>query len=545
MQALLHQLRATIRLHFRNTMALIYGYIFPTVFLVAFWALYRYDQVPLVRHMGELLTITILGGACFGLPTTMVSERERGVWRRYRLTPVPTIHLVLSTVIARYLLLVIGGVLQVALAMGLGMPLPRHPFELWLAFTFVAFAFLGLGLVIAMLADNVPAVQALGQCLFLPMLIIGGVAVPLTTLPDWAVHISAFLPGRYAVEAIQATVTGAGLRAEPFSLVALTVIGAAGCLSAAKLFRWDQQQRFASLQGKAWVGVALLAWAGVGLAAEAGGRVSLVPTSSSSTSSRGAAATMRPTVPVARPTAAEVEAENRSGTPGQTAASPATATMPPAPNAQSAMPKAGAISKPTAPATTAAAKPSSTETARPDAPAKQAAAQQGPDIPLPTSWQAVTLADIDREIVFDRLPLDRSVVTPIATADQEPEADLLAELAGIQDALLTWPPGLVSDRVQQARNLLYVLGVHDVAQTALEAYLPAVVFDRMMREIPREDLVKVLFWIAIHPDQGTMITPDDTRDLAIRGVPTDEEEIRNRAAIYAVKLLGRLTGHIK
>ena len=537
MQAFLHQLRATIRLHFRNTMALIYGYIFPTVFLVAFWALYRYDQVPLVRHIGELLTITILGGACFGLPTSMVSERERGVWRRYRLTPVPTIHLVLSTVIARYLLLVIGGALQIALAMSLGMPLPRHPLEIWVAFTFVAFAFLGLGLVIAMLADNVPAVQALGQCLFLPMLIIGGVAVPLTTLPDWAVHISAFLPGRYAVEAIQATVTGAGLRAEPFSLVALTVIGAAGCLSAAKLFRWDQQQRFASLQGKAWIGVALLAWAGVGVAAESRGRVSVAASSPTTV-----AATIRPTVPVARPTAAELEAETNATTPAAT--SPVTAS----PGARNGAP-ATRLSKPApaqAPATSAtksAAEPTNTDTARPDAPGKQA--QPGPDIPLPASWQVVTLADIEREIVYDRLPLDRSVVTPIATADQEPEADLSAELAGIQDALLTWPPGLVADKVQQTRNLLYVLGVHDVAQTALEAYLPAIVFDRIMHEVPREDLLKALFWIAIHPEQGPMITPDDTRDLAIRGVPTDEEEVRNRAAIYAVKLLGRLTGHIK
>ena len=48
--------------------------------------------VPLVRHIGELLTVTALGGACFGLPTTMVSERERGVWRRYRLAPVATVH---------------------------------------------------------------------------------------------------------------------------------------------------------------------------------------------------------------------------------------------------------------------------------------------------------------------------------------------------------------------------------------------------------------------------------------------------------------------
>ena len=90
MDAFLHQFRVSLNLHFRNRMALIYSYLFPTIFLIAFWVLYRYDRVPLARHMGELLTVTILGGACFGLPTTMVSERERGVWRRYRLAPVAT-----------------------------------------------------------------------------------------------------------------------------------------------------------------------------------------------------------------------------------------------------------------------------------------------------------------------------------------------------------------------------------------------------------------------------------------------------------------------
>ena len=52
-------------------------------------SLYRDDPVPLALHLGQLVTITVLGGAGFGLPTTLVSERERGVWRRYRLTPAP------------------------------------------------------------------------------------------------------------------------------------------------------------------------------------------------------------------------------------------------------------------------------------------------------------------------------------------------------------------------------------------------------------------------------------------------------------------------
>src|SRR4029434_4879305 len=106
----------------------------PTLFLAAYWGLYRFDRVPLIRHMGELLTVTVLGGACFGLPTTLVSERERGVWKRIRLTPFLAVSVVSSTIAARYVLLIIGGLLQVGLAVAFGMPLPRHPIELWLAF---------------------------------------------------------------------------------------------------------------------------------------------------------------------------------------------------------------------------------------------------------------------------------------------------------------------------------------------------------------------------------------------------------------------------
>ena len=115
----------SLRLNGRNRMAMIYGYLFPLIFLVAFWAIYRHDRVPLALHLGQLLTVTVLGGACFGLPTTMVSERERGVWRRYRLTPLPGWAFVLSTLCVRYLLLLSAALLQIALAFAIGMPLRR------------------------------------------------------------------------------------------------------------------------------------------------------------------------------------------------------------------------------------------------------------------------------------------------------------------------------------------------------------------------------------------------------------------------------------
>src|SRR3954464_4449941 len=105
-----------LKLNFRNRMAILYGYLFPLIFLVAFWAVYRSDPVPLSLHLGQFLTVTILGSACFGLPTTIVSERERGVWRRYALMPAGRWVFVAAILAARAALLLTAALLQLALA---------------------------------------------------------------------------------------------------------------------------------------------------------------------------------------------------------------------------------------------------------------------------------------------------------------------------------------------------------------------------------------------------------------------------------------------
>jgi ABC-type polysaccharide/polyol phosphate export permease len=269
MNALFQHLLLTLKLNFRSKQAMAYGYLVPVFFLLAFGSIFRSGVPPLVHEMGQLLTITVLGGACFGMPTTMVNEREKGVWRRYRLLPMATAGLILSAMVARYIIVLIAAVMQIALAWCFyRTPMPAHPGQLLVAFTFVCFAFLGMGLVIAMLADSVPAVQALGQAIFLPMIMIGGVGVPLSALPAWAQHVAGFLPGRYAVEALQSCIQGDrhGLAGGKFALLALTVTGLAACLAGAKMFRWDTGQKMSG-RSKEWVLVALAAWAAVGLAA--------------------------------------------------------------------------------------------------------------------------------------------------------------------------------------------------------------------------------------------------------------------------------------
>ncbi len=477
MTALRTHLGISLRLHFRNKMALIYGYLFPLIFLVAFYVLYRFEKPPLLRHMGELLTVAVLGGACFGLPTTLVSERERGVWRRYRLSPVPTWQFVASTMLARYVIILSAGLLQLGAALALGMTFPPHPVSLFVGFTFVAFAFIGLGLVIATLADNVPAVQALGQCIFLPMLIIGGVAVSLASLPLWAQHVSAFFPGRYAVEGLQACFTGRGFAGMHFSLLALGLIGVAGCLAGAKLFRWDAQQRFAARTGKLWLLPAFAAWIAVGLLAEWRGRIAI-------------------------PVDKEIVA-------------PATAPAPVTPTP---------IIASTPPPVTAPIPPARLLTPPPPDPV----------------WMKITPQDtagLDYHV-----PPDQGNVSPFAAIDEDPEDFMKEQVTSVRNKIATWPPGAEGDDLRCVRNLLYVAAVPDAIQMPVERYLPRVVYEHLISTYPKEKLTKILTYIALHPEEGMVV--DDISDLGVEGTAGDPLVVRERAYLYAIKFIARLTGRV-
>jgi len=246
MRGFLQHLWISLKLNFRNPMAVVMGYLLPIIFLLVFGAFLNTPTRRMSDQIAQLLTISILGGACFGLPIAFVSERERGVWRRYKLTPMPTWNFVISLLVARYFLVLTAGIIQIVLAKIIyRTPMPLHPIQLWLGFTIATFAFLGIGLIISMVANSTTAVQAWGQAIFLPMLIIGGVALPLNKLDKWGPHVAAFLPGRYAVHAMDAAVRRSGIWHWPnwFALLALLMIGAAGFVAGVKLFRWESHQK--------------------------------------------------------------------------------------------------------------------------------------------------------------------------------------------------------------------------------------------------------------------------------------------------------------
>ena len=468
----------------RNPMALIYGWLFPLIFLAGFWALYGDDPLPLALHAGQFFTITILGSAAFGLPTQMVAEREAGLWRHYALTPAPRWRFVLALVLARAVLLAGALILQHVAARALGMPALPHPVSTTLALIVASLCFLCIGALIGSLVGNVPAVQALGQCIFLPMLIIGGVAVPLASLPDWALPLSNLLPGRHAVVAIQTAVTGTGTRAAGFELAMLAGHGALALVAAVLLFRWEPGGRVQIGRRGWWLVLVAAAW--LALAGLAHSRARPVP---------------------APPDRAEA---------GQVAD----------------YVRAPVVDKPMV------LKPPAAVADPVKAREEMAAPVVEPVVPEPAAPELLA-PDLDA-IAFERLPPDSGLVAPIAA--EPPDEALASALARIERQLAKWPPAGEGDAVQQVRNLLLIAAVPDLLQMdPLERHLPLLVQAQLQARFGAR-LPALLAAVALNPQAGSVAARADLPALGLPAHTGAEGPVRGRMMLYAFKLLGRVTG---
>jgi ABC-2 type transport system permease protein len=109
-------------------------------------------------------------------------------------------------------------------------------------FVAVAFASAGLGLLIGVVAPNSRSTVLLSQLVFLPSMLLAGLTIPLSQLPEAFLSISRLLPSTHGMNAFNELAMGNAADFEPWGSVAVLIVG--GLLSfalASYLFSWDSQ----------------------------------------------------------------------------------------------------------------------------------------------------------------------------------------------------------------------------------------------------------------------------------------------------------------
>ncbi|MGO8687611.1 MAG: ABC transporter permease [Candidatus Dormibacteria bacterium] len=251
-----HQFRFDLVSFARSRQARFATVILPVLFLVIFIALFGDGRVPLADgvmvkqstyYIPGLTAFGIMSAAYSSLVVAVVMQRENGILKRRRATPIPA----LVPIAGRALVAVVAaffmcGLLLAIGALFYGSPLPSHTIPgVAIATAVGAVSFCCIAFAVASFVRSSDAAQPMVQLTLLPLSFISGIFVPLNSVPTWLANVASVLPARPLADALRAgfdpTTTGAGIQGGDLLVLAAWAVG--GLLVALLRFSWMPRGR--------------------------------------------------------------------------------------------------------------------------------------------------------------------------------------------------------------------------------------------------------------------------------------------------------------
>jgi ABC-2 type transport system permease protein len=247
---LLRQVRHQNKLFLRNPFSAFFSLAFPVMFLLLLGSLNSgqrlaaRDGIPYTQFLTPgLLAFAVVSTCYTGLATGVAMNRDMGILKRVRGTPLPASVYVAARILSSVWFSVVSAVIMVAVGVGLfdvqivWRMLPAAVVTLLLG----AACFCALGMAVAALIPNGEAAPAVANFTVLPVVFVSDLFFPLDEAPTWLRVIGSLFPVKHFALAMEATfnpfVSGSGFRWGHLAVVA--VWGAAGLLVAIRKFRWE------------------------------------------------------------------------------------------------------------------------------------------------------------------------------------------------------------------------------------------------------------------------------------------------------------------
>src|SRR5205823_11819185 len=117
-----------LRLTLRDRSALFFNYLFPFIFFFAFGELFHAGTgMGIAYFVGTVLTMGILGNGLWGAGMRAVQEREANILRRFKVTPISPLPILVAAMASGLLLYLPVPILLLAIAhFQYAMPLPSN-----------------------------------------------------------------------------------------------------------------------------------------------------------------------------------------------------------------------------------------------------------------------------------------------------------------------------------------------------------------------------------------------------------------------------------
>ncbi len=203
MTAFLNHFAFEFKTGLRNSHNLLMNYLFP----LGFYAMMGLIMTRIFPGFNQVLipamiVFVSMAGSILGLPTPLVDMREAGVFRSFKINGVPAISILLIPVLSTiFHTLIVSAIIFLTAGPFFGGVAPLHTGPFLLITLLVAFNFGAIGALIGVISANSRATVLWSQLIFLPSMLIGGMMVPISMLPEGAQPLTALLPSSHAMQA--------------------------------------------------------------------------------------------------------------------------------------------------------------------------------------------------------------------------------------------------------------------------------------------------------------------------------------------------------
>ena len=237
--------KVRMRLALRNRAFIFFSLIFPLIFLFLFLGLFARSNVAAVPYMlASVLAITVMG-SFWGLSVQLVTFREQGILRRFRVAPVGPGALLASSILSNYILTLPTVAIEFELSRRIfHMQQWGNLGGIFVLITLGIVTFAALGLIIASVTNSTQETQVINQILWSAFLFLSGATLPLPMLPVWLQRFALFLPATYLVTGFERVMVGrVGVTQIGPEIIALAVSAAMAFFLSQQLFRWEPEAK--------------------------------------------------------------------------------------------------------------------------------------------------------------------------------------------------------------------------------------------------------------------------------------------------------------
>ena len=144
---------------------------------------------------------------------------------------------------------------------------------------------------------------------------------------------------------------------------------------------------------------------------------------------------------------------------------------------------------------------------------------------------------------YDDCMDDEGFVTPVKQNLDHLEAgsEQQKRFMELADKFNAWPEKPIEDKFQKVRSYINLAAIVDIGHGEFEGETAYIVFERLKKEIPKEELIKLCYQEMLKYNEGKVELKMENFGFEN---PCDEADLRERMGLYAKKLLGRLQGKL-